>query len=96
VFFQLKDIDDLMDVIPKTIDLSYCYKDEMIYILFENKIFGINLKMYAFFKFNVDDIIVKIKGRVKSGIYDVDGNYYQSYYKVFPNFAHLKRYVVVM
>jgi len=50
VFFQLKDLQDFMDVVPKEIDLIYQYKNEMIYLLFEDKIWGINLRMYEFFK----------------------------------------------
>ena len=96
VFFQLKDIDDLMDICPKKIDNSYIYKNEILYILTDNKICGINLKMYEFFKFNVNDILDRINGRTKSIISDVDGSYYQKYYKIFPNFEHLKRYIVTI
>jgi len=96
VFFQLRDIDDLMDVCPKKIDITYNYKNEMIYLLSDNKIWGINLSMYAFFQFNIEDIIVKITGRTKSMISDIDGSYYQKYYKIFPNFELLKRYIVTI
>lgn len=96
VFFQLKDINDLMDVCPKKIDNCYNYKNEMLYLLVENKIWGINLNMYSFFLFNVNDILVKISGRTKSTISDIDGSYYQKYYKIFPNFEHLKRYIVTL
>lgn len=99
VFFQLKDIDDLMDVVPKEIDSIYQYKDEIIYILFENKICGINLKMFAFFKFDINDIIHRIGNRLKlNHVYttDFDGEIYQSNYKIFPNYEHLKRYIVTI
>jgi len=99
VFFQLKDIDDLMDVVPKEIDTIYQYKNEMIYLLFENKIWGINLKMFGFFKFDINDIIHRVGGRIKlNNTYttDFDGEIYQSYYKIFPNYEHLKRYIVTI
>lgn len=96
VFFQIKDIQDLMDVLPKKIDNLYNYKDEMLYILSENKIWGVNLKMYEYFQFKIEDIVVNIKGRTKAAISDMDGSHYQSYYKLFPNFTHLKRYLVTL
>ena len=96
VFFMLKDINDLMDVVPKKIDYCYNYKNEIIYILTDNKIVGINLKMYEFFKFNINDILLRINDRTKSIITDMDGTYYQKYYKIFPNYEHLKRYIVTI
>ena len=96
VFFQLRDIEDLMDVVPKKIDYVYRYKDEMLYLLFENKIWGINLNVYIYFKFNLDNISLRIEDRSKTIINDLDGSYYQSQYKIFPNFIHLKRYLVLI
>ena len=96
VFFQLKDIQDVMDVIPKKIDASYNYKNEMFYFLSENKIWGIDLRMYEFFKFNIPTFLATLGGRIKSSILDMDGSYYQKYYKIFPNYEHLKRYLVTI
>jgi len=99
VFFQLTDMRDLVDVLPKEILKIYQYKDEMIYLLVDNKITGINLKMYEFFQFDINDMIHKLGERlVIDGTYftDPDGEIYQSYYKIFPNFDRLKRYLVVL
>jgi len=96
VFFQLKDINDLMDVCPKKIDVSYIYKNEMLYLLTDNKIWGINLKMYDFFKFSIDEIIEQLSIRTTTSHTDTEGLTYQSYYKIFPNFEHLKRYLVTI
>lgn len=96
VFFQLKDLQDLMDVLPKQFDSCYNYKNEMMYLQKDNKIWGINLDMYSFFNFNIADIINEIGGRTKSTISDIDGSYYQKHYKTFPNFTHLKRYLVTI
>ena len=96
VFFQLKDINDLMDVCPKKIDVSYNYKNEMLYILVDNKIWGINLNMYNFFKFSADEIIEQLSIRTTTSHTDTEGLTYQSYYKIFPNFEHLKRYLVTI
>jgi len=96
LFFQLKDIEDLMDVIPNKIDNTYVYKNEMIYILYDNKITGINLNIYDFFKFNIKEIKNKIKNISNKIIEDLDGEVYTDYYKKFPLYSNLKRYMVAM
>jgi len=96
VFFQISDIQGLFDILPKKIDAIYNFKNELIYILSNNKITGLNLNYYQFFKFNITDIIIKIQERTKFTISDIDGSLYQSYYKIFPNFLLLKRYLIVI
>lgn len=99
VFFQIKDIQDLMDVIPKEILKIYQYRDEILYLLFDDKITGINLKMYEFFQFDVNDITRRLAERLMiedTYFTDTDGEIYQSYYKIFPNFEHLRRYIVTL
>jgi len=96
VFFQLKDVDDLMDVTPKKIDASYNYKNEMFYFLTDNKIWGIDLRMYQFFKFSLEEILQRMLVRTAMPITDLEGETYQIYYKIFPNYEHLKRYIVTI
>lgn len=96
VFFQIKDIQDLLDILPKEINATYDFKHEMIYILKDNKISGIDLKMYAFFKFNIEEIKEDISVRSAVYVNDQDGQMYLNQYKIFPNFPHLKRYMVVI
>jgi hypothetical protein len=94
VFFQLAYVDEVMDVLPKEIDCVYQYKEEMIYILRDNKITGINLEMYRFFQFNIDDLRTNIELRSNFTFYDKEGNEYQKHNKIFPEFTLLKRYMV--
>ena len=99
VFFQIKDTDDLMDVLAKEFMKIYQYKDEMLYILTNDKITGINLKMYEFFQFDIEDMIRRLTERLMINdtyLTDPDGEIHQSYYKIFPDFDHLKRYLVVI
>lgn len=96
VFFQLKDIDDLIDVLPKKIDKYYLFKNSMLYLLFNDKIYGLNIDMYRFFKFSTDEIIEQLSARTTTLHNDLEGLTYQSYYKIFPNFEHLKRYIVTI
>ena len=96
LFFQITDIEGLMDVLPKEIDFLYNFKNEMIYLLSDNKITGIDLKMYDFFKFNTLEILARIQERTKKYQNDLDGSTYLSYYKTLPDFSHLKRYLIVI
>jgi hypothetical protein len=68
----------------------------MIYLLSDNKITGIDLKMYHFYKFNTFEILARIQERTKKYQNDLDGNTYLSYYKILPDFSHLKRYLIVI
>jgi len=96
IFLQIKNIQDLMNVIPMNIKTCYIYKNEMIYLLSDNNIFGINLNIFQYFQFNIEEIITQLSIRTETLHVDTEGINYQSYYKLFPNFALLKRYVVVM
>lgn len=96
VFFQIKDIDDLFDVLPKSIDRYFNLKDEMIYLLKDNQIWGISLNMYRFFKFNIDEIKSRISDRTSVEIDDLSGEIYESHYKILPEFTNLKRYLVTL
>jgi hypothetical protein len=96
VFFQIADIEGLMDVLPRRIDAAYVFKNEMIYILYEDKIWGVNLKMYGFFQFDTEMIIEHVNVRAEQVLNDLDGMMYVNQYKIFPNFARLKRYLVVI
>lgn len=96
VFFQIKDTQDLMDVLPKEINTSYNFKNEMIYVLKDNKIWGINILLYNYFKFNIEEIISQISSRTENTIYDYEGTEYLKYYKILPNFIFLKRYLTTI
>jgi hypothetical protein len=104
VFFAIESVDELMDLLPKTnvIDLltlkrvyTYVYKNDMIYILCDNKITGLDLKIYDYFNFDIEKIKTELLKRSFQYIDDIDGSKYQSYYKKLPNFDNLKRYMPV-
>ena len=96
VFFQIVDVQGILDVVPKEIDMLYNLKNEMLYILSKNNITAINLKMYSFFKFDTEEIIRSLRQRTIKCCYDLEGTTYQSYYKILPNFNLLKRYLITM
>jgi len=96
VFLQIHNIDDLFNKIPKEIDSYYLLKNDMLYILCGKEIFGLDLKMYNYFQFNVEKIKNEINNRASIKFNDLDGNLYAKYYKKFPDFSYLKRYLVVL
>ena len=96
IFFQLRDVDDLMDVVPNKVDVSYNYKNEILYLLYENKIWGINLNTFKFFNFDITNILYRISERTQGIYLDSNGEIYQSYNKILPNFTQLRRYLVVL
>ena len=96
VGFQLRDVQDLMDVVPKQIDFLYNYKNEMVYFLKDDKITGIYLTLYSFFKFNINELLDRLQERTTNSVNDLDAEIYQSYYKIFPKFEFLKRYLVTI
>ncbi len=96
VFFQIVDIQGLIDILPKEIDVTYNFKNEMLYVLKDSKISGIDLKMYSYFQFNTNEIIFNLHNKTINWYDDIESNLYQSYYKLFPNFMYLKRYMVII
>lgn len=96
VFFQIQNIDDLFNVLPKNIDAYYNYKGEMLYILKDSVIWGIDIKMYEYFEFDIENILFKISKKSTIFFTDLDGETYQKYYKTFPDFDYLRRYIVVL
>lgn len=96
VFFQIVDIQGLLDALPKKFDAVYNYKNEMIYILLEKKIWGIDLRMYDYFKFDTNEMIRGLSERSTAVHTDLDGMIYLNHYKIFPNFNLLKRYLITI
>jgi hypothetical protein len=96
IFFQIANIEDLMDALPKELDCFYVYKKEMVYVLKNNNIWGINLTLYSFFQFDIDEIITTLKSKSCSYSDDSEGITYQKYYKTFPDYEDLKKYIVTI
>lgn len=95
VFHQIRDIEELFDILPKNFDGHYCYNNNMCYILSGKKIYGLHIPMYEFFKFNIEKIYSKLNEKSLTEVRDDNGTIYQKYYKIFPEFTYLKRYIVV-
>ena len=96
VFFQISNIQDLFDVLPKEIDCALYSTGEMLYILKDNKITGLNMKLYKFFKFNGPEIVYHIQERCPDLHDDITGDVLMEYTKIFPNFPQLKRYLITL
>lgn len=96
IFFAIQSVEELMLLLPKNTDKVYNYKNEMLYALKGDQIYGIDLKMYNFFEFDTDKIIKVLSENTKKYVLDQEGLTYQTYYKTFPFFDQLKRYLVVL
>lgn len=97
IFFNIQSIDELMLLLPKNgIDKVYNFKDEMLYVLKDSQIYGIDLKLYSFFEFDTNRIIQILSKNTKKYVLDSEATQYQEYYKHFPFFEQLKRYIVVL
>lgn len=94
IFNNITTIKELENNIPNLITQGYCFKNEMLYLLSNKTIYGIDLKMYRYFNIDVDKIIKKIEDYSLKYLYD-DGDIYEKYYKSFPIFDLLKRYMSV-
>lgn len=97
IFFGIQSIEELFALLPPAKnDCVYNYKNEMLYILLDKHIFGIDLKMYEFFQFNVDMIVSNFSEKTSKYVFDEDGSIHQTHYKSLPYFDQLKRYLVVL
>ena len=96
VFFGISGLSDLTYLVADQLDSVYIYKNEMLYFLNGRNISGIDLVMYNYFDFDVDKIVELITSRSTKNILDNESDIFQNYYKQFPNFDQLKRYLVVL
>jgi len=97
VFNQIKDFDTLILYIPKNIEKIYNYRNEMLFMLtLNNKVYGIDLKMFEFFKFDMVKLLEILKNNSYNIINDIDGKKYEYYYQYFYFYVNLMRYIVLM
>ena len=96
VFFQINTVQDLFDVLPKEFDRALYSTGEMLYLLKDNKITGLNIKLYKFFKFDEAEIALNIQKRCPNLHDDINGNVLMEYTKIFPKFPQIKRYLITL
>lgn len=96
IFNKITNIDEFKKLLPEGDFTSYQFKDEMIYLLKDIEIFGIDLEMYNFFNIDSYGLLSSLTSKISEVNHDVDGSIYQKYYKTYPNFEELKRYLVVL
>lgn len=97
IFHKIKNINDLKKIVPDKLDQMYVYKNELLYVLKDNKIYGINLNMFEYMKIDIEEIKNYLSDITASVTYlDVDGDKYGELYKKFPNFKYLKRFMITM
>jgi hypothetical protein len=95
-FLNIKNSIDLLYILPKNIDWIYKYKNECIYLLYNNEIIGINLRLIKFLNFDQDVFFKELSDRCPNFMDDINGNEYMKHYKIYDRFELLKRFVVTM
>lgn len=96
VMCQLYSNNDILNYTGNYFDKTYQYKSDIIYLLKDNKIYGLNLKMFEFFKFNTTELLINIKSNTTVNVLDNNGDLYVEYFKKLPYFKYLKRFIVCM
>ena len=96
IFENFETIQDLKNIMPNNVEFVYNYKNEGLYFLNEDMIYGIDLNMYEFFNIEKDEIINSVVSETTPYAVDLEGEIYQKHYKNYPNFEELKRYLVVL
>jgi len=97
IFHKIKNVGDLKNVIPNKLNQMYVYKNEMLYVLNDNEIYGINLNMFEYMKIDTEETREYLSNITNNVTYlDVEGEKYKELYKKFPNFKYLKRFMVTM
>jgi hypothetical protein len=95
VFHNINDTMDVFEYINGDIRAILNYKNEFMYILSDNIIFGININHYKFYNNDIDELELTLKKHSPIVVYD-DGDYLSKYFRIFPTFIHLKRYLITI
>jgi len=95
-YLNIHNVNDFLSVLPNKIDRIYKYKNECLYMVIENEIIGVNLKLLNYLKFDLDIFSIELLNRCDEYIDDFDGNIYMSYYKIYNGFDLLKRFIVTI
>lgn len=96
IYNKISNLEDFANILPNEKFNTFQYRNEMIYLLSDNNILGIDLKMYEYFNFDLDKLTSILIDRSITTKHDINGSIYQNYYKIFPFFEDLKRYLVVL
>jgi hypothetical protein len=95
IFNSINTIDDLFKLIPNTIDKIYNH-NEMVYLLKDENIFGINLDIMDFFSFEKEKILLFLSKKTTKFVVDNKGDIYKKYYQYFKGFEDIKKYIVTL
>ena len=96
IYNNIHNINELKNFIPDEIENFYVYKNDIVYFLFENIVYGINLNFYSYIGMNKENILDLIKKHSSRGFVDEIGDIYTEYHKMFPELSFLKRFIVVI
>lgn len=96
VMNNINEIEKLYSLLPEKFSYVYNYKNEMLYCLNNKNIYGLDLNMFETFGFDKTVIINNLMLSIGNYIQDEDGNKYDEYSKIYPNYEDLRRYLIVL
>lgn len=96
VFKNIITFEELKKLLPNQLEGVYNFKNNMLYLLSANNIFGIDLVIYEHFFFDTKEITSYFKSISKKYFLDDTGSLYAEHYKQYPDFEELRRYLVVL
>lgn len=96
VFMNIKNLGDLLSVLPENIDGLYNYMNKYLYFLSGKNIYFLNLEMFQYFGFSVNNIITYIEVLSPKYFFDCSGSKYSELFLKYSGFNKLLSYVVVI
>jgi hypothetical protein len=96
-FNKIETVEDVLAILPDQHKTVYSYKKEMLYVFDgDQTIYGVDLRVYAYMGYDVTQLENAICSNTKDCIIDEDGEIHKKYYKIYPFFENLKRYLSVL
>lgn len=93
IFNKIKNIDDLNSKMPCFYEKIY-YNSNMLYCLFENKIYGIDLNIMDFFNMKKKEILLFFSKKTTTFVNDETSKIFMKYFKFFNGFEYTKKYLI--
>ena len=96
IFDVLKDTSEFFKLITFNVDRIYNYKNENLFLLTENRVIGVDLRIFEYFNFNTNEMVKVLSDSANLVINDLNGDLYVENYKLISNYTNLRRYIVVL
>lgn len=94
IFYRIYTVDGIVcDILNNYIEKAYL-NNNMLYVLSNNNIYGLDLETFNFFSLPSKEIISIFENKSESFINDENGEIFNSYFKYFKGYKFTKRYLI--